>query len=320
VPRYMKPSKRNKSLAEPGGSAPIPGLRVVLLVWFNTSVLGTLFDTAALGSLGLRVVRNSSIGSLTHHIFRHGGVGSCACMLFDTLVVSTLRRHAVRHVGSGLAVPSCHPTRWRWARCPVSFHISQVGSLRLCVVRQVGVRPTSASAASHRHGLSQPSVEAVSLFRVTSFTAGWYFSSWGSPFGGKLASALGSPVVGRLHHLGVDCWHWARMRCRRVPATVLAYSGVSVMSGAGDKGRSYTTHEMGLLLSGSPLVIPSFHSTAVDGVHLAHIPLNKGRGTKGPCEPGCGVAQHPNTVDDGLKLRSHGTFVRELLLIPQSCP
>jgi len=40
------------------------------------------------------------------------------------------------------------------------------------VVRRVGIGPTSASAASHCCGLSQLSVEAASLFGVTSFSGG----------------------------------------------------------------------------------------------------------------------------------------------------
>ena len=65
-------------------------------------------------------------------------------------------------------------------------------------------------------------------------------------------------AFGWRHQLGIDSWHRARKHCRGVSSQcwpIRDILGGSVMSGGADKRRSYTTHDMGLPLSGSPLVI-----------------------------------------------------------------
>ena len=55
---------------------------------------------------------------------------------------------------------------------------------------------------------------------------------------------------------------------------------------------------MGLPLSGSPLVIPSFHLTAVDDFCLAHIPLNRGGAWRCCMSQDVVESNTPNMVDD----------------------
>jgi len=68
--------------------------------------------------------------------------------------------------------------------------------------------------------------------------------------------------------------------------------GGAVISDGGDKGSNNTTHEMGLPLPGSPLVIyplspPPIQPPSTMFV-VAHIPLVRGGALRGPREPGCG--------------------------------
>src|SRR6266568_3744498 len=60
-------------------------------------------------------------------------------MWLDTLAVGLLRLCVARHVGGGLAPPSCGSTRWQWARSAFMWlDTLAVGSLHLHVARHVG--------------------------------------------------------------------------------------------------------------------------------------------------------------------------------------
>ena len=62
---------------------------------------------------------------------------------------------------------------------------------------------------------------------------------------------------GWLYHISIDHWHRTCMHCRGVPCRLPQHwhihfiLGKSIMSGGGDKERTYTTHQIGLPRSGS---------------------------------------------------------------------
>jgi len=155
------------------------------------------------------------------------------CMLFYTLAVSSLCLHVVRHVGGELTVPLCRSIPSSVGLlCRVVRHVTGGFPLPPCH----STRWRWAHLALRCLLLSQLGIAMASLFGVGDLVQRWI----GTSHRGLLRNRCACVVMG-------------------FPATVLACSrrlGGSVISGGGDdEGMSCTTHETGLPLSGSPLVI-----------------------------------------------------------------
>ena len=162
---------------------------------------------------------------------------------FDASVLGSLC--AVQHVIGGLVVlwlaaPCCSTWCW-WVPCAcVSFSTSASSSLILHVVRQVGGElAVLCCSTCHRWVLSASmSFDTLALGPPCPPL----------PCPQRLASFI---TLALIFGVGLVCV------VTGFPAMVLDYLhqfGGSTMRG-GDKGRSETTHEMGLPLSGSPLMI-----------------------------------------------------------------
>ena len=99
------------------------------------------FDTLALGSLRLSVVRRVVIGfPQPPHQMTHWRWIPSTSASFDTLSLGSLRLRVFRHVDVRFLPPRRHSTRWCWVpSASVSFDTLALGSLHIGVVRHIGV-------------------------------------------------------------------------------------------------------------------------------------------------------------------------------------